>query len=151
MRFYGFQADELLSQDRPNFNVLLDPKCDWALRHLEIFPVEVNKADYYTLLRVPGMGVKSARRIIAARRTEPLNFEALKKIGVVLKRALYFITCSGRMMYPVKIEEDYISSHLISEEKRKVWNIGTTGTYRQLSLFHDMNISVLPDLEGVSI
>ncbi len=69
MRFYGFQAQELLSEDRPNFNVLLDPKCDWALRHLEQFPVEVNRADYYTLLRVPGMGVKSVKRIIAARRS----------------------------------------------------------------------------------
>jgi putative DNA modification/repair radical SAM protein len=137
MRFYGFQAGELLSEERPNFNVLLDPKCDWALRHLELFPVEVNKADYYTLLRVPGIGVKSARRIIAARKKGALDYVALKKIGVVLKRALYFLTCSGRMMYPVKIEEDYICSHLVSEEKRKTWDIGTIGTYRQLSLFDD--------------
>ncbi|WP_077611015.1 putative DNA modification/repair radical SAM protein [Clostridium sp. Marseille-P2415] len=145
MRFYGFQAGELLSEERPNFNVLLDPKCDWALRHLELFPVEVNRADYYTLLRVPGMGVKSAKRIIAARRNAPLDFDALKKIGVVLKRALYFITCSGRMMYPVKIEEDYISSHLIGDEQKKIWDIGSTGTFRQLSLFDDMN---LPALSG---
>ena len=139
MRFYGFQAGELLSEERPNFNVLLDPKCDWALRHLELFPVEVNRADYYTLLRVPGMGVKSAQRIVAARKNGPLDFDALKKIGVVLKRAIYFITCSGRMMYPVKIDEDYISSHLIGDEKRKVWEIGSFGSYRQISLFDDMN------------
>lgn len=141
MRFYGFQAEELLSEDRPNFNVLLDPKCDWALRHLEQFPVEVNRADYFTLLRVPGMGVKSAKRIIAARRSGILDFEALKKMGVVLKRAHYFITCSGRMMYPVKIEEDYISRHLVGEERRSVWDISSTNTYQQLSLFDDTSLS----------
>lgn len=92
MRFYGFQADELLSKERPNFNVLLDPKCDWALRHLEVFPVEINTADYRTLLRVPGIGVYSARKIVGARRFGQLNFEDLKKMRVVLKRALYFIT-----------------------------------------------------------
>ncbi len=96
LRFYGFKASELLTEDRPNFNVFLDPKCDWALRHLELFPVEINRADYYTLLRVPGMGVKSVKRIIAARRQGLLDFESLKKMGVVLKRAMYFITCSGR-------------------------------------------------------
>lgn len=148
MRFYGFQAGELLSEERPNFNVLLDPKCDWALRHLELFPVEVNRADYYTLLRVPGMGVKSAQRIIAARKNGPLDFDALKKIGVVLKRAIYFITCSGRMMYPVKIDEDYISRHLIGDEKRKVWEIGSIGSYRQISLFDDMNTPSLTAAGG---
>ena len=69
MRYYGFDAGELLSKDKPNFNIFLDPKCDWALRHLEHFPVEVNLAGYETLLRVPGMGIKSVGRIIAARKT----------------------------------------------------------------------------------
>lgn len=147
LRFYGFQAGELLTEDRPNFNVMLDPKCDWAIRHLEQFPVEVNRADYYTLLRVPGMGVKSVRRILAARRSGALEFQDLKKMGVVLKRALYFITCSGKMMYPVKIEEDFITSHLIGEEKRAAWDISHTGTYRQLSLFDDMNLSAEPTRE----
>lgn len=149
MRFYGFQAGELLSEERPNFNVLLDPKCDWALRHLELFPVEVNRADYYTLLRVPGMGVKSAQRIIAARKNAPLDFDGLKKVGVVLKRAVYFITCSGRMMYPVKLDEDSISRHLIGEEQRKVWDIGSQGTFRQLSLFDDMSMPVLSGQGGL--
>ncbi len=90
MRFYGFQAGELLSEDRPNFNTLLDPKCDWALRHLELFPVEVNRADYFTLLRVPGMGVKSAKRIIAARKNGPLDFDALKRIGRCIKTSDLF-------------------------------------------------------------
>lgn len=101
LRFYGFSAGELLSEDRPDFNIFLDPKCDWALRHLEAFPVEINRADYNTLLRVPGIGVKSANRIVKARRHSRLDFSDLKKIGVVLKRATYFITCSGRMMYSI--------------------------------------------------
>ncbi|MTK08398.1 MAG: putative DNA modification/repair radical SAM protein [Hungatella sp.] len=151
MRFYGFQAGELLSEDRPNFNVLLDPKCDWALRHLEQFPVEVNRADYFTLLRVPGMGVKSVKRIIAARRSGILDFEALKKMGVVLKRAHYFITCSGRMMYPVKIEEDYISRHLVGEERRSVWDISSSNTYRQLSLFDDTSLSTQVNSGGIVV
>nr|WP_314461187.1 putative DNA modification/repair radical SAM protein [uncultured Clostridium sp.] len=151
MRFYGFQAGELLSEERPNFNVLLDPKCDWALRHLEQFPVEVNLADYFTLLRVPGMGVKSVKRILAARRNGILDFEALKKMGVVLKRAHYFITCSGKMMYPVKIEEDYISSHLVGEERRSVWDISSTATYRQLSLFDDTSLLAQAGSGGVMV
>ena len=114
MRFYQFRAEELLNEKRPNFNILLDPKCDWALQHLEQFPVEINRADYHTLLRVPGIGVNSARRICGARKTARLGFEDLKKMGVVLKRALYFITCSGKMMYPTKLEEDYITRNLLS-------------------------------------
>jgi len=82
LRFYGFSAGELLSEDRPDFNIFLDPKCDWALRHLEAFPVEINRADYNTLLRVPGIGVKSANRIVKARRHSRLDFSDLKKIGV---------------------------------------------------------------------
>ncbi|MBO1680929.1 helix-hairpin-helix domain-containing protein, partial [Bittarella massiliensis (ex Durand et al. 2017)] len=73
---------------RPNFNLVLDPKCDWALGHLEYFPVEVNRADYRTLLRVPGIGYTSARRIVRARKMGSLDFPDLKKMGVVLKRAL---------------------------------------------------------------
>lgn len=136
LRFYGFKAGELLSEKRPNFNVLLDPKCDWALGHLEEFPIEVNKADYYTLLRIPGIGVKSARRIVQARKFGVLSFEDLKKMGVVLKRALYFITCSTKMMYQVKIEEDYILRNLLSMEKLPFEAMG----YRQLSLFDDYNV-----------
>lgn len=144
LRFYGFQASELLTEEKPNFNVLLDPKCDWAIRHLEHFPVEVNRADYYTLLRVPGMGVKSAQRIVAARKSAVLGFADLKKLGVVLKRAMYFITCSGRMVESVKIDEDYITSHLVGVENRKVWDIENRNSYRQLSLFDDMKLTVAP-------
>lgn len=136
LRFYGFEAEELLSENKPNFNILLDPKADWALRHLEQFPVEINRADYKTILRVPGIGVKSAQRIVRARRNGNLNFDDLKKIGVTLKRALYFITCNGRMMYPTKIDEDYITRNLISNKEKLPFSKDGM-TYRQLSLFDD--------------
>lgn len=144
LRFYGFKASELLNDKRPNFNVLLDPKCDWAVRNLEIFPVEVNRADYFTLLRVPGIGVKSARRIVSARKSSKLDFDALKKLGVVLKRAHYFITCMGKMMFSTKLEEDYISSQLIGMDRKAVWQIEHNDSYKQLSLFEDMGLSVPP-------
>lgn len=137
LRFYGFKTDELLSESRPNFNVLLDPKCNWALGHLEMFPVEINRADYNTLLRIPGIGVKSAKRIVAARRSANLDFDSLKKIGVVLKRALYFITCNGKMMYNTKIDEDYITRNIVSEKDRYPFDKDTV-TFKQLSLFDDM-------------
>lgn len=137
LRYYHFKADELLSEDNPNFNVLFDPKCNWALKHLEEFPVEVNRADYKKLLRVPGIGYKSAGRIVRARRLGNLDFPDLKKIGVVLKRALYFITCSGRMMYPTKIEEDYITRNLLNAGEKLPQEVVNMG-YRQLSLFDDV-------------
>lgn len=136
LRFYGFEAEELLSEQRPNFNILLDPKADWALRHLEQFPVEINRADYQMILRVPGIGVTSAKRIVKARRSGNLTFEDLKKIGVVLKRALYFITCSGHMMYPTKMDEDYITRNLIDPKEKLPFDKDGM-TYRQLSLFDD--------------
>lgn len=136
LRFYGFSAQELLDEKRPFFNVMLDPKEDWAVRHLEEFPIEINQAPYERLLRIPGVGVNSARRIVAARKSSSLTFADLKKIGVVLKRALYFITCNGRMMYPTKLEEDYIVRNL-TDTKQRV-HFGSDGmTYRQMTLFDD--------------
>ena len=140
LRFYHFEAHELLDEENPNFNILLDPKCCWALKHLEFFPIEINKADYRLLLRVPGIGYKSAARIVKARRLGVLQFEDLKKMGVALKRALYFITCAGRMMYPVRIEEDYITRNLLNT-KEKIPEGAYGMTYRQLSLFDDANFS----------
>lgn len=134
LRFYGFQAQELLDEKHPFFNVMLDPKEDWAVRHLEQFPVEVNKASYEMLLRVPGIGVTGAGRIVRARRSAKLDFADLKKMGIVLKRALYFITCSGKMMYPTKLEEDYIVRNLTSEKDRIQFGSGGM-TYKQMSLF----------------
>lgn len=141
LRFYGFHAEELLSPKQPNFNLLLDPKCDWALRHLEHFPVEINRASYAALLRVPGIGTKSAGRIVKSRRGTTLDFQHLKKIGVVLKRAKYFITCNGKMMHRIPIEEDFITRQLISTDSKKNWEIEHPQTYRQLSLFDDFHFS----------
>lgn len=98
LRYYHFSASELLSEAQPNFDPYLDPKCNWALRNAEYFPIEINTAPLEWLLRVPGIGPKSAKRIVMARRSGALGYEELKKIGVVLKRAQYFITCSGRAM-----------------------------------------------------
>ncbi len=141
LRFYGFAANELLDEKRPFFNVMLDPKEDWAVRHLEEFPIEINRAPYQKLLRIPGVGVKSAQRIMAARRCASLNFADLKKIGVVMKRAVYFITCNGRMMYPTKLEEDYIVRNLTCDKDRI--RFGSDGmTYKQMSLFDDGSFSM---------
>ena len=139
LRFYGFQAKELLTPERPNFNVFLDPKCEWALRHLEYFPMEINRVPYDMLLRIPGIGVKSARRIVQARRTMKLDFDSLKRIGVVLKRAHYFITCNGRMMYHTKIDEDYITRQILDLDRKKNWELEYNTTFRQLSLFDDQS------------
>lgn len=141
LRFYGFRVTELLSENKPNFNVLIDPKCDWALRNLDRFPVEINKADYYTLLRVPGIGVNSAKRIIKARRVAAIDFEDLKKMGVVLKRAIYFITCKGKMLVKFPYNEDYIVNELISTQQRERYRIEDRQSFRQLSLFDDFNIA----------
>ena len=136
LRYYGFRAEELLSEQRPNFNEQLDPKCDWALRHLELFPVEVQNASYELLLRIPGIGPKSAQRIVNARRYGRVDFDHLKKMGVVLKRAHYFITCSGRMMYKTPIEENYITRQLVSVNGNENWQISHQNEqYHQMSLF----------------
>ena len=115
LRYYGFAAEELLDEQNPSFNPLLDPKCNWALNHLEEFPVEVNTAPLERLLRVPGIGVRSAQRIFAARRDRSLDFDGLRRIGVVLKRAQYFITCRGRMREGLRISQDNLLRGLVSE------------------------------------
>lgn len=135
LRFYGFQADELLSESQPNFNELIDPKCDWALRHLEQFPVEVETASYALLLRIPGIGPKSASRITHARRYGRLTFESLKKMGVVLKRAHYFITCGGKQMFHTPVETGYITRQLITVDKKDLWTIQHSNeSYSQMTL-----------------
>jgi putative DNA modification/repair radical SAM protein len=98
LRFYRFRADELLDPQNPQLEMDLDPKTSWALRHLEFFPVEVNRADYEQLLRIPGVGLKSAQRILATRRFNVLNLDHLSKLGVVMRRAKYFLTCRGKFL-----------------------------------------------------
>ena len=133
LRYYHFRAEEILDESQPDLDPRMDPKCCWALRHLEFFPVEVNRADYEALLRVPGLGVRSARRILTARRVGPLNFEGLKRLGVVLKRAQYFLTCSGKMMTGLRVSEDGLLRHLVSLEAPAL----AQPMPEQLSLFGD--------------
>lgn len=140
LRFYGFDADELLSLKQPNFNEQLDPKCNWALRHLERFPVEMQTAPMETLLRVPGIGPKSAKRIVSARAFGRLDFSDLKKMGVVLKRAHYFITCGGKMMYRIPIEERFLTRQLIGDHGRENWEVQYKSSQRQMSLFEDFGL-----------
>ncbi len=113
LRFYGFSADEIINEDKPFLDPLLDPKCNWAMNNLHLFPVEVNSAPYEMLLRVPGIGVKSARRIMMARRGTRLDFDALKRLGAVMKRATYFITCNGKYFHnALKMRESFIYNSL---------------------------------------
>jgi predicted DNA-binding helix-hairpin-helix protein len=131
LRFYHFRAEELLDEAHPNFNPLVDPKCSWALSHPEFFPVEVNRADYEALLRVPGIGVTSARRILVARRCASLTFAGLKKLGVVLKRAQYFLTCGGKYLEGLRVSPDGVLRHLVAQERPML----PQGAPEQLSLF----------------
>ena len=113
LRYYHFSADEILTDAHPDFDLQLDPKACWALRHLDLFPIEVNKASYQMLLRVPGIGVTSARRICAARRAAWISYDTLRRLGVVLKRARYFITCRGKF-YGHAAKADAIRRQLLS-------------------------------------
>lgn len=106
LRFYGFSAGELLDANHPDLDSLVDPKSDWAVRNYHLFPVEINTVDYEMLLRIPGIGIKSAEKIIRARRIRALNYDNLKKIGVVLKRAKHFITCQGKF-YGGPFKQEY--------------------------------------------
>jgi len=112
LRFYGFAAGELFGNPDENLSLDMDPKCHWALQNLEQFPVEVNRADYLTLLRVPGIGQRSAEKIVAARRVGTLSFEDLRKMRVVLKRAKYFILCNGKMYEKIKMIPEVLSAKL---------------------------------------
>lgn len=118
LRFYGFRASELLDEQHQNFNPFVDPKCNWALNHLDRFPIDVNRASYEDLLRIPGVGVTSAKRIVSTRRTGDIDFAGLKKLGVVLKRAQYFISCSGKTAAGVRITRDVVLNALMSDSAR---------------------------------
>ena len=131
LRFYGFKVKDLLDEDNPNFNILMDPKANWALRHLNEFPKEINTVSYYDLLKVPGIGIKSAKRIIACRKNFKITFNDLKKMGVVIKRAKYFITCNGKYFINSDLfKKSFIEANLILEDNPKVEN-----NKEQISLF----------------
>lgn len=131
LRFYGFRAEELLDENAPDFDPRLDPKCCWALQHPEYFPIEVNRADYEALLRVPGVGVLSAKRILTARRAGPLHMEQLPKLGVVMKRAQYFLTASGKIADGLRFTPDSLLRGLIAAEAPSL----PQPVMEQLSLF----------------
>lgn len=120
MRFYQYRADEIVDDAYPDLDLEIDPKLAWALRHPEMFPVDINKADYAVILRVPGIGVKSAQYIVTSRRHGKLNASHLKKIGVVMKKAQYFITCNELPMYTVnEATPEYVRKILTEPKKRK--------------------------------
>ncbi len=128
LRFYGFEAQELLDEGHASFDTRVDPKCDWALRHLEQFPVEINRAPLEMLMRVPGIGYKMAQKIVLARRVAALSYEDLKRMRVVLKRARYFITCKGA--YYGGVDIDSVDLYPILSEETDSKNL-----YGQISMF----------------
>ena len=131
LRFYGFRAEELLDREHPDFNPYIDPKCCWAVNHMDQFPVEIMRADYETLLRVPGIGPTGAKRIVQARRSANLRFEDLQKLGIVVKRAQYFITCGGRTREGLQFSPATLVRQLEAVERGLV----APGEMQQLSLF----------------
>lgn len=130
LRLYGFKAHELLSEEKPHFDIHLDPKCNWALNNLHLFPVEINKAPYEMLLRVPGIGIRGAKKIVMSRRIAPLNYDDLKKLGIVLKRAQFFITCNTKYFGSADIDDVQIRRKLIPQ-----FAVEESLPYEQLSLF----------------
>lgn len=142
LRYYGFDSEELFTPTEQFLDYRIDPKCNWALRHLDVFPVEVNSARADELLRVPGIGPLSVKKILAARRYGKITFEMLKKMRVVLKRAQYFITCGGKMMGNGIIDMKYISDSLTAVEKKDVWQIeNPADKFVQMNLFSDFNMA----------
>lgn len=131
LRFYNYKPSDLLDEKNPNFNLLLDPKADWALRHYDEYPKEINKSSYYDLLKIPGIGPKSAKKIISSRRYFKIDFRDLKNMNVSLKRAKYFITCDGKFYFDSLMTKDNIyKSLLLSDKEERNANV-------QLSLFDE--------------
>lgn len=150
LRFYGFKAKELLKDENENFDLNFDPKTSWALNNINNFPMEVNKVSYDELLRIPGIGLRSARKILIARRVHSLSFEDLKKIGVVLKRAKYFITCRGKYYGDVSFNDENIRTRLLYMDKPKIDDDNS----EQMSFFDNIyskskNNIFLPDSKAI--
>ncbi len=144
LRFYGFTAGELLSDEHPNLELEMDPKAAWALRHLERFPVEINRASMEELLRIPGVGEISARRILRQRRYAAVRAEDLPRMGVAMKRARYFLTCQGKYYGGKDLVAQTAKRQILLEEKLRLRLIGGEGG-RQLSLFDSItDFSGLP-------
>jgi putative DNA modification/repair radical SAM protein len=137
LRFYGFTAKELLDEHHQSFNPYIDPKCNWALNNMNFFPMNINRAPYSDLLRVPGIGVNSAQKIVTARRMTTLRFTDLKKLGIVMKRAQYFITCGGKVLDGLKVTQDAVLRSLMSQKSLGMYhqNFPSQSIFKQLSLF----------------
>ena len=135
LRFYKFKASEILDDKNPNFNPFLDPKCNWAINHMEKFPVEINKASYEDILRVPGIGVKSAMKILKARRITKLTFNDLKQLGVVLKRARFFVVCGGKTFDKLYDNQSYFLASMMSKKELEIYKSQKFFAEKQLSLF----------------
>ncbi len=129
LRYYSFTADELLDDENPNFSNLIDPKCEWALRHMEQFPVEINSASYEMILRVPGIGVRSAMKIVKARRYGRLSFSDLKKMRISMKRAKYFVVANGKTYDNIWLRQELVKPMMLAQS-------GVAG-YGQISLFDE--------------
>jgi len=142
MRFYHFRAEEILSPNEPFLDLEIDPKLAYAIRNPHLFPVDINRADYEMILRVPGIGVQSAKMIVDARRFRRLNSLHLKKIGAVMKRAQYFITCNELPVRTAYWDPEVLRSHIIHESQGKYRKAGDT----QLSLFHFPQPEKVPEL-----
>lgn len=132
LRFYGFAVNEILNDEYPNLDVDVDPKLSWALRNLHHFPVDINKADKRLLARVPGLGMRSVHKIINARRFRKLNWDHLKKIGVALNRAKYFMVCDSRNWERRDLDADRIKGLILQNSSGKFRNQYS----QQLSLFN---------------
>lgn len=117
LRFYDFKVGEILDEKNPFIDPLLDPKANWAVQNWHLFPIEINRASYKDLLRIPGIGVTSAKRIVMARKYSIIKYEHLKKLGVVIKRAKYFVTVNGEFLGFRKESPELIRNALIEKEK----------------------------------
>lgn len=148
LRFYDFKADELLNEKIPNFDTSLDPKTDWALRNIHMFPLEINTAAPKLLLRIPGIGVRSVKRINTARRVHSLDFYDLKKLGVVLKRAQYFITCKGKYYGDTVLRETDIRNRLIDKPSKLLYE---SPKFEQLTFFTELPAIYIPKDSFTSI
>lgn len=136
MRFYRFSADEILSEDKPNFNLYLDPKANWAVQNYDQFPIDVQTAFYEQLLRIPGIGPKSALNILKARNYYQLHLSDLKKLGVVIKRAQYFVSCNGAIQPGLIHDPEWVITSLISSRQYETLKkVNSQSKQEQLSLF----------------
>lgn len=141
LRYYGFTADEILTKENPYFDYQIDPKCNWALHNLNLFPVEINTASVDALLRVPGIGPNGVKKIVSARRYGKVTFEMLKKMRIVLKRAQYFITCNGKMLNRIPIEDGFIRRRLTDVDRDELDEVSTANNYKQMNLFSDYKLA----------